>query len=61
MQIDLTSDESTVLTEILTSTLGELREEIYKAEVSDYKDALRQRESLLKGLLTRLGAPRSTG
>ncbi len=61
MQIDLTADETAVVTEILDNALGELREQIYKAEVSEYKDALRQRESLLTGLLARLGAPTSTG
>jgi hypothetical protein len=60
MQIDLTADETAVVTEILENARGEVREQIYKSEVSEYKDALRQREVLLTGLLTRLGAPTST-
>jgi hypothetical protein len=60
MQIDLTADETAVVTEILGNALGELREQIYKAELTDYKNALKQRESLLTGLLARLGAPTST-
>ena len=61
MQIDLTADEATVVTEVLDSALGELREQIYKAEVAEYKDALRHRETVLKGLLSRLSAGSSTG
>ena len=57
MHIDLTADETAVVTEILDSALGDLREQIYKAEVTEYKDALKQRESVLTGLLARLGAP----
>jgi len=60
MHIDLTADETAVVTEILDSALGELREEIYKAEVTEYKDALKKRESVLTGLLARLGAPTSS-
>jgi hypothetical protein len=60
MHIDLTADETAVVTEILDSALGELREQIYKAEVTEYKDALRQRETILTGLLARLGAPTSS-
>jgi hypothetical protein len=60
MHIDLTADETAVLTEILDTALGELREQIYKAEVTEYKDALRQRETILTGLLARLGAPTSS-
>jgi hypothetical protein len=60
MQIDLSADETTVVTEILESALGDLREEIYKTEVADYKTTLKQRESLLAGLLARLGAATST-
>jgi len=60
MQIDLTADETAVVIEILDNALGDIREQVYKAELSDYKDALRQRQSLLTGLLARLGAPSST-
>lgn len=61
MHIDLTADEATVVTEVLDSALGGLREQIYKAEVTEYKDALKQRETVLKGLLSRLSAGTSTG
>jgi hypothetical protein len=60
MQIDLSADETAVVTEILDSALRELREEIYKAEVAQYKDTLKQRESLLVAVRARLGSPTST-
>jgi hypothetical protein len=60
MQLDLSSDEVTVLAELLDSALGETREQVYKAEVPEYKQALRQRETLLTSLLQRLGAPQAT-
>jgi hypothetical protein len=56
MQLDLTADETTVLVEVVDSALGELREEIYKSEVADYKAALKSREAVLTSLLQRLGA-----
>jgi len=58
MQLDLSTDEVAVLVELLESALGSTREAVYKAEEAEYKDALRQRESLLTSLLQRLGAPR---
>jgi hypothetical protein len=59
MQIDLSADETAAVTEILDSALGDLREQIYKTELADYKDKLRQREALLTGLLARLGGPKN--
>jgi hypothetical protein len=53
----LTADETAVVTEILENARGEVREQIYKSEVAQYKDALRQRETMLTSLLARLGAP----
>jgi len=61
MHIDLTADEAAVVTEVLDSALGDLREQIYKAEVTEYKDTLKQRETVLKGLISRLSAGTSTG
>ncbi len=54
MQLDLNSEEAAVLADVLDSVLGEMRVEIYKAEVADYKAQLKTRESLLSGLLTRI-------
>jgi hypothetical protein len=55
MQIDLTENEAAVLATVLDSALGELREEIYKSEVADYKASLKERETVLTGVLRRLG------
>ncbi len=56
MQLSLGSDEAEVLEEILTSALGDLREQVYKSEVAEYKAALRQREAIVTGLLERIRA-----
>jgi len=59
MQLALGSDEADVLEAILTSALGDLREEVYKAEVAEYKTALKQREAIVTNLLERIRALKS--
>ena len=54
MHLELSPEEATLLTEVLESELGEIREQIYKAEVAEYKATLRQREHIVTGLLERL-------
>lgn len=56
MQLELNMQEREVLTNVLASALGELREEIYKAEVRGFKDSLKQRETVLVQLLDRVRA-----
>ena len=56
MQLELSPAEAQVLEEVLTRALGDLREEIYKSEVADYKAALKQREVIIQSLLQRLRA-----
>jgi len=56
MQLPLTSEEAEVLEELLTSALGDLREQVYKAEVAEYKAVLKQREAIVAGLLERVRA-----
>jgi hypothetical protein len=56
MQLELTPAEAQVLEEVLTRALGDLREEIYKSEVADYKAGLKQREVIIQSLLQRLTA-----
>ena len=41
---------------VVAAALGDLREEIYKSEVADYKAALKQREVVIRSLLQRLTA-----
>jgi len=55
MQLDLSADESAVLADVLNSALRDTREEVYKAEVAEYKQTLRQREAILTRLLERVG------
>ena len=56
MQIDVSTDEAAVLVDVLDSALGDLREEIYKAEVADYKATLKTREVIITRLLEHLRA-----
>ena len=56
MQLDIGADEAAVLAEVLEKGLGDVREEIYKAEVADYKTALKRRETVITGLLQQLRA-----
>jgi hypothetical protein len=57
MQLTLTDDQLSLLVSILQDTLGEVREEVYKSEVRAYRDELKKKEDLVRGLLTQLGAP----
>jgi hypothetical protein len=60
MQLDLTAEEVAVLADVLDSALGETREEVYKSEVTEYKDALKRREAVLAAVLQRMGLPQRT-
>jgi hypothetical protein len=57
MDLNLSEDQRGLLLSILQDTLGEVREEVVKSEVSDYRDALKQKEVLVRDLLAALGAP----
>ena len=54
MQLILTEAEREFLLEILEGRFGELREEVYHATVSTYRDMLKGREAMLQDLITRL-------
>jgi tRNA A-37 threonylcarbamoyl transferase component Bud32 len=51
MHLDISADEAEVLANVLESALGDLREEIYKAEVAGYKANLKAREAIITRLL----------
>ncbi len=55
MQIALNDEERQTLADILSEALPDLREEVYKTENFDYREQLKRRESVVKGLLARLG------
>ena len=56
MQLDISADEAQVLADLLEKALGNIRQEVYKAEVADYKTLLKQRERVIAALLARLRA-----
>ena len=56
MQLELADAERETLEDVLTRALSDLREEIYKTDLAEFKDALKERESLIRGVLARLGA-----
>ena len=50
-----------LLVDVLGVALGNLREEIYKTEAAEYQRMLKQRETLLTGLVERLTAADASG
>jgi hypothetical protein len=54
VQLVLTTEEATLLSEILTSYLSDLRMEIADTEALDFREGLKQREVFLKRLLQTL-------
>jgi hypothetical protein len=61
MHIDLSDAEIDYLQRALTHDLGELRMEIVSTDTFDFKAQLEQDEQVLRGLLSRLGAPPEGG
>ena len=55
MQIALNDEERQTLVDILSEALPDLRGEVYKTENFDYREQLKRCESVMKGLLARLG------
>ncbi len=56
MQIVLGEEERLALLEVLNQALPDLREEVYKTESFEFREELKRREALLKGLVERLAA-----
>ena len=56
MQLEISAEEASVLVDVLESALGDIREQIYKAEVADYKVQLKRREAIISALLNRVRA-----
>jgi hypothetical protein len=59
IRIQLTPSEAATLTLVLESYLSDLRMEIAGTEELGFREALKQRELVLKQLLERLGATSS--
>jgi len=51
VQLDITPEAARILEEVLDRARGEIREEVYKSELADYKAALKQREAIIDSLL----------
>lgn len=54
LSIELTAEEVSTLQEILTTYVSDLRMEVAGTDRMELREALKARESLLKGLLARL-------
>jgi hypothetical protein len=52
--LTLTPDEAAILADLLRNDLGSLRKEVYKTEDYDWRNSLKQRESILRAILERL-------
>lgn len=56
MELDLSSQETEVLSEALQIYLSELRAEIGNTDKKDFRDQLKQKKAVLRGIHDRLTA-----
>jgi hypothetical protein len=56
MNLDLGTDERTLLAGLVDESLRNLKEEIYHTDTADYKDQLKEREALMINILQKLNA-----
>lgn len=56
MAIDLSAPEKELLTGLLEKELEEVRSEFHHTQAHDFRDALRCREEILRGLLAKISA-----
>ncbi len=54
-QLDLDANEAALLKETLDSAVSELGYEIADTDSKDYRDGLKEKQALLKGLVAKLG------
>ncbi len=54
-RIELSPEEGATLREILESYLGDLRMEIAATDAQEFREALKQREGVVKGVLRQIG------
>lgn len=54
MELTLTLEEAEFLRALLQRELGEVREEVYHADVTEFKERLKAEERLLRDLLSRM-------
>jgi len=56
MPIDLSQVENELLAGLLEKELDEIRSEVHHTQGHDYKESLKAREQLVRGLLAKLSA-----
>jgi hypothetical protein len=56
VNLDLGTDERTLLAGLVDESLRNLKEEIYHTDTADYKDQLKEREALMINILQKLNA-----
>jgi hypothetical protein len=54
--LELSREESTLLREVCEESLSDLRMEIARTDLMDYREALKAKEARLKAILDRLAA-----
>jgi hypothetical protein len=54
VNLDLGTDERTLLAGLVDESLRNLKEEIYHTDTADYKDQLKEREALMINILQKL-------
>jgi hypothetical protein len=57
--LSLNEAERRALLELLQMTLGEVRVELHRTHTPDYRDFVQRQESIIRGLLEKIGAPRA--
>jgi hypothetical protein len=58
MQLELTSEELSLLWDELHDRLGTIREEIYHSDTYEFTEELKRKEEVLKGLIGKVEAAR---
>jgi len=56
MELKLTAAESTILRETMEKALDDLLREIANTDIREFRDRLKEREEVVKGILARLTA-----
>ncbi len=54
MVIDLSQAETEIVAAMLEKELEDIRSELHHTHVHDYRESLKEREALVRGLLSRL-------
>ena len=61
MLLELDRQEFEVVADVLRRAMSDLREEIYKTELTEFEQQLKRREAVLAGVIQRLAAAEASG